>query len=108
MWCLHLLPRYRVLYYLPKNNCSQTNPPLKFLKGNPLSCCIYSVSSFKSLSYFPSLFLKIGLAAAEHVGGLKVIEAGLSREKLALIAVPMVPLQIVLPLVIRYSKILAS
>ena len=48
---------------------------------------------------------QIGVAAAEHVAGLKVVEAGLSREKIALIAVPMVPLQILLPFLIRYMYV---
>ena len=34
--------------------------------------------------------------------GLKLIEAGLSSEKIALMALPMVPLQITLPWIIRY------
>jgi PAT family acetyl-CoA transporter-like MFS transporter 1 len=34
------------------------------------------------------------------VTGLKLVEAGVPKEKLALIAVPLVPLQIILPLII--------
>ena len=37
--------------------------------------------------------------------GLKLIEAGLSAEKMALIAIPMVPIQIMLPWIIRYVRI---
>ena len=44
---------------------------------------------------------KVGFAAAENVTGLKLVEAGLAREKLAMIALPMVPIQILLPLLIR-------
>ena len=47
------------------------------------------------------LTCKIGFAAAENITGLKLVESGLPREKIALIALPMVPIQILLPLVIR-------
>ncbi|KAK7152304.1 hypothetical protein R3I94_008588 [Phoxinus phoxinus] len=46
------------------------------------------------------LTLKIGFSAADAVTGLKLIEAGVPKAQLALLAVPMVPLQILLPLVI--------
>ncbi|XP_071841441.1 acetyl-coenzyme A transporter 1-like isoform X2 [Apostichopus japonicus] len=40
---------------------------------------------------------KIGFAATDSVTGLKLIEAGVPKEQLALLAVPLVPLQILLP-----------
>ena len=43
---------------------------------------------------------QVGFAAADAVTGLKLIEEGVPKEKLALLAVPMVPLQIILPWVI--------
>ncbi|XP_026884878.2 acetyl-coenzyme A transporter 1 [Electrophorus electricus] len=43
---------------------------------------------------------KIGFSAADAVTGLKLVEAGVPKAELALLAVPMVPLQILLPLVI--------
>lgn len=46
------------------------------------------------------LTVKIGFSAADAVTGLKLIEAGVKKETLALLAVPLVPLQILLPLVI--------
>lgn len=46
------------------------------------------------------LKLQIGFAACDAVTGLKLVERGVPKEKLALIAVPLVPLQIILPLVI--------
>jgi len=50
------------------------------------------------------LTVKIGFAAADAVTGLKLIEAGVKKETLALLAVPLVPLQILLPLIIsRYT-----
>lgn len=55
----------------------------------------------KSVSFFPlPLYFQIGFSAADAVTGLKLVEAGVPKEQLALLAVPMVPLQILLPLVI--------
>ena len=38
--------------------------------------------------------------ASESIVGLKLIEAGIHKESLALLAIPLTPLQILLPLVI--------
>ncbi|XP_049581436.1 acetyl-coenzyme A transporter 1 [Syngnathus scovelli] len=46
------------------------------------------------------LTAKIGFSAADAVTGLKLVEAGVPKAQLALLAVPMVPLQILLPVVI--------
>lgn len=46
------------------------------------------------------LTIKIGFAAADAVTGLKLIEEGVPREHLAMVAVPMVPIDIVLAIVI--------
>lgn len=43
---------------------------------------------------------QIGFSACEAVTGLKLIEAGIPKEKFALMAVPLIPLQILLPLAI--------
>lgn len=43
---------------------------------------------------------QIGYSACDAVTGLKLVEAGIPKEKFALMAVPMIPLQIVLPLFI--------
>ena len=43
---------------------------------------------------------KIGFSAADSATGLKLIEAGVPKDKLAMLAVPMIPLQILLPWVI--------
>ena len=43
---------------------------------------------------------KIGFSAADSATGLKLIEAGVPKDKLAMLAVPMMPLQILLPWVI--------
>ena len=47
---------------------------------------------------------KIGFSAADSVTGLKLVEAGVPKDKLAMLAVPLMPLQIVLPWIIsRYT-----
>lgn len=46
------------------------------------------------------LTVKVTFAASDSVMPLKLIDAGVPKEKLALLAVPLVPLQILLPLVI--------
>lgn len=43
---------------------------------------------------------KVAFAACDSVTGLKMVEAGLPKESIALLALPMVPLQIVLPWII--------
>lgn len=63
---------------------------LKILKLRPVQ--VYAVFL---------LTAKLGFAAAENVTGLKLVEAGLPREKIALIALPMVPVQVLLPIFIR-------
>ena len=45
-------------------------------------------------------YFQIGFAATDNVTTLKLIEAGIPKERLALLAVPMVPLQIILPWII--------
>ncbi|KAJ0022243.1 hypothetical protein NQD34_009733 [Periophthalmus magnuspinnatus] len=46
------------------------------------------------------LTAKIGFSAADAVTGLKLVEEGVPKEQLALLAVPLVPLQILLPVII--------
>ena len=47
---------------------------------------------------------KIGFSAVDAVTGLKLIERGVPKDKLAMLAIPVIPLQIVLPWIIsRYT-----
>ncbi|XP_060080506.1 acetyl-coenzyme A transporter 1-like [Ylistrum balloti] len=46
------------------------------------------------------LTAKIGFSVADSATTLKLIEAGMKKETLALFAVPMIPIQIILPLII--------
>lgn len=51
------------------------------------------------------LTVKVTFAACDSVTSLKLIDAGVPKEKLALLAVPIIPLQIVLPLIVsRYTN----
>lgn len=60
---------------------------------------IFHLPSVQTFCIF-LLTCKVGFAAADSVTGLKLLEAGLHRENLALLAIPLVPVQIVLPLLI--------
>lgn len=44
--------------------------------------------------------LQVGFAAADGITALKLIEEGVPKQNLALLGIPMVPLQIILPLMI--------
>ncbi|XP_052007995.1 acetyl-coenzyme A transporter 1 [Xyrauchen texanus] len=63
---------------------------------------LFSIIKMPTVFTFCILLItaKIGFSAADAVTGLKLVEAGVPKEQLALLAVPMVPLQILLPLVI--------
>ncbi|XP_029963858.1 acetyl-coenzyme A transporter 1 [Salarias fasciatus] len=67
---------------------------------------LFTILKMPTVFTFCSLLLtaKVGFSAADAVTGLKLVEAGVPKEQLALLAVPMVPLQILLPVVIsRYT-----
>ncbi|KAJ6669422.1 hypothetical protein lerEdw1_008231, partial [Lerista edwardsae] len=63
---------------------------------------LFSIIRMPAVLTFCALILtaKIGFSAADAVTGLKLVEEGVPKEHLALLAVPMVPLQIILPLII--------
>lgn len=60
---------------------------------------LYKIMKLPSFQVFALLLLtcKIGFSAPDAVSGLKLVEAGVHKENLALLAVPMVPLQVILP-----------
>ncbi|KYO34003.1 acetyl-coenzyme A transporter 1 [Alligator mississippiensis] len=67
---------------------------------------LFSIVRMPAVFTFCVLILtaKVGFSAADAVTGLKLVEEGVPKEHLALLAVPMVPLQIILPLIIsRYT-----
>ncbi|XP_054839839.1 acetyl-coenzyme A transporter 1 [Eublepharis macularius] len=63
---------------------------------------LFAIVRMPAVLTFCALILtaKIGFSAADAVTGLKLVEEGVPKEHLALLAVPMVPLQIILPLII--------
>ncbi|KAI5611335.1 acetyl-coenzyme A transporter 1 [Silurus asotus] len=63
---------------------------------------LFSIIKLPAVFTFCCLLLtsKMGFSAADAVTGLKMVEAGVPKAELALLAVPMVPLQILLPLII--------
>ncbi|XP_066478430.1 acetyl-coenzyme A transporter 1 [Tiliqua scincoides] len=63
---------------------------------------LFSIIRMPSVLTFCALILtaKVGFSATDAVTGLKLVEEGVPKEHLALLAVPMVPLQIILPLII--------
>ncbi|CAG5136298.1 unnamed protein product, partial [Candidula unifasciata] len=63
--------------------------------------CLPSVVSYLIIL----LTSKVAFAASDALTGLKLIEAGMPKEQLALYTVPMVPLQVILPVLIsRYTS----
>ncbi|KAG8445266.1 hypothetical protein GDO86_010156 [Hymenochirus boettgeri] len=65
-------------------------------------CLLLSIVKMPAVLKFCIMILtaKIGFSATDAVTGLKLVERGVPKEHLALLAVPMVPLQILLPLII--------
>ncbi|XP_064814648.1 acetyl-coenzyme A transporter 1-like [Oncorhynchus masou masou] len=117
-WALTMLSRENVGYASTCNSVGQTAGYFlgnvlflalesadfcnKYLRAEPKETGIVTLSDACRCSSFCSLLLtaKIGFSAADAVTGLKLVEAGVPKEQLALLAVPMVPLQILLPLII--------
>lgn len=73
--------------------------PEKELSVHETYSLLYKIMKLPSFQLFAVILLtcKIGFSAPDAVSGLKLVEAGVQKEKLALLAVPMVPLQIILP-----------
>lgn len=46
------------------------------------------------------MLFKIGFASTDSVMTLKLVEAGIPKERLALMAIPLIPVQLAMPLVI--------
>jgi PAT family acetyl-CoA transporter-like MFS transporter 1 len=86
-----------------------------FKKEKEDPCCESVVQTYRDLwkiMWLPTVFnyiiilltCKVGFAAADAITGLKLIEAGVHKETLALLAIPLTPVQLVLPLIIaRYT-----
>ena len=67
---------------------------------------LYKIIRLKAVQLFVLILFtcKIGFAVADSVAGLKLIEFGVKKEHMAMLAVPMIPLQIILPWILsRYT-----
>ncbi|CAF1157775.1 unnamed protein product [Rotaria sordida] len=60
---------------------------------------IFRLPSIQSIAVI-LLTAKIGFAATDAMTGLELIERGVTRDSLALLAIPLIPLQIILPFLI--------
>lgn len=47
-------------------------------------------------------FPQMAFSASDAVSGLKLVEAGVPREQLALMVIPMVPIQVILPVASQF------
>ncbi|XP_075541411.1 acetyl-coenzyme A transporter 1-like isoform X1 [Dermacentor variabilis] len=75
------------------------HPDLGITQTYKMALRIFQLPSVRTQCIF-LLTCKVGFAAADNVTGLKLLQAGLRRENLALLAIPMVPVQIMLPFMI--------
>ncbi|KAM6443103.1 acetyl-coenzyme A transporter 1 [Liasis olivaceus] len=91
------------LVALLKKENKKTTPSKEETKGiMDTYKLLFSIIRMPAVLMFCALILtaKVGFSAADAVTGLKLVEEGVPKEHLALLAVPMVPLQIILPLII--------
>ncbi|KAL5279807.1 SLC33A1 family protein [Megaselia abdita] len=68
---------------------------------------LFNIIKMKPILILSAILLtvRVTFAACDAVTSLKLIDAGVPKEKLALLVVPLVPLQIILPLVVsRYTN----
>lgn len=93
------LTRKRSSVSYDSNDESSDSNDEKELSVRQTYVLLYKIMKLPVFKLFAIILLtfKIGFSAPEAVTGLKLIEAGVHKENLALLAVPMVPLQIFLP-----------
>lgn len=68
---------------------------------------LYRLLKLKNIRTFMFILLtcKIGFAITDYGSSLKLTESGVSKEKLAFLGVPVIPLQLILPWFLsRYTK----
>ncbi|XP_064159631.1 acetyl-coenzyme A transporter 1 isoform X1 [Anguilla rostrata] len=103
-WGIVFLVSTTLVAILKRENCKQSKKKSREETQGVVDTYrqLFSIMKMPSVFTFCGLLLtaKIGFSAADSVTGLKLVEAGVPKEQLALLAVPMVPLQIVLPLII--------
>ncbi|KAJ8256819.1 hypothetical protein COCON_G00189710 [Conger conger] len=103
-WGIVFLVSTTLVAILKKEDCKQSKKKSREEAQGVMETyrLLFSITKLPAVFTFCSLLLtaKIGFSAADAITGLKLVEAGVPKEQLALLAVPMVPLQIVLPLII--------
>lgn len=77
----------------------EANPDYGIKKAYPLLWKIVKLKPVLKISLI-LLTVKASFAACDTVTSLKLIEYGVPKDKIALLAIPMVPLQIALPFII--------
>ncbi|KAL1413875.1 hypothetical protein MTO96_007925 [Rhipicephalus appendiculatus] len=71
----------------------------EFFRRTRWRCASFSFPVSAPLCIF-LITAKVGFAVADNVTGMKLLEAGMRRENLALLAIPVAPIQILLPVII--------
>ncbi|KAJ8280482.1 hypothetical protein GJAV_G00055110 [Gymnothorax javanicus] len=103
-WGVVFLVSTTLVAVLKKENCESSKKKGKEATEGVLETyrLLITIIKLPSVFTFCCLLLtaKIGFSAADAVTGLKLVAEGVPKEQLALLAVPMVPIQIVLPLII--------
>ncbi|XP_033208193.1 acetyl-coenzyme A transporter 1 [Belonocnema kinseyi] len=87
-----------------RSNAKDTQVDMNITHAYKTLWMIVKLPSMKNMMLF-LLTAKIGFSACDAVTSLKLVEAGIPKEKFAMIVVPMIPLQIILPIVIsKYTS----
>ncbi|CAN7985656.1 unnamed protein product, partial [Ixodes hexagonus] len=82
-----------------RGSAAEDEPELGLVQTYSMALRIFKLPSIQTFCIF-LLTCKVGFAVADSVTGLKLLEAGVHKENLALLAIPMVPVQVVLPFLI--------
>ncbi|XP_054160405.1 acetyl-coenzyme A transporter 1-like [Oppia nitens] len=86
------------------NRLSGDEPDMGVLQTYSMLIRIFNLPSIRLFALI-LLTTKVGFGVTDSVTGLKLIEAGVHRENLALMAIPMTPLQIIMPWIIsKYTN----
>ncbi|KAH8042092.1 hypothetical protein HPB51_021176 [Rhipicephalus microplus] len=97
-WALTMLSRRHVGYASTCNSVGQT---VGYIMGNVVFLALESADFCnRYLRSTPQQDGIVTLDAADNVTGMKLLEAGMRRENLALLAIPVAPIQILLPVII--------
>ncbi|XP_069069402.1 acetyl-coenzyme A transporter 1 [Pleurodeles waltl] len=101
-WGAVFLITTTLVAFLKKENSKEKPPKEETQSIKETYMLLLSIIRMPAVLTFCLMILtaKVGFSAADAVTGLKLIEQGVPKEHLALMAVPMVPLQILLPLII--------